>query len=241
MYFNNNSSSSSSGILLNTCVNVGVPANGTIAANGTVTLTIALNTTYSNGIWLWFPAGAVSGGSAGLYWTVMSSTTVGVVYTNYVDPTTANFTPFTPTGTLVAVTGSNLAYTQTAASALRVLNVPLAAGTFKETSRLSIYPMFAQRNGASAKVLTFAMSGTTIASFSNTTINSDMRPVILMNAGVLNRQITSNATALGTNNSTTALYTTIDTSVATSLTLTINIATATTDYVVLNALYVELK
>jgi hypothetical protein len=58
-----------------------------MGANGAVTFTVALGKTYSAansvGIWFYFPAGAVfSGSSAGIYWTVMTSTTAGTVYNN---------------------------------------------------------------------------------------------------------------------------------------------------------------
>lgn len=58
----------------------GIAPSGTIAADGTLTLGTALPLVFDGGLWLWFPAGAVDGGSAGMRWVVMSSTTVGVVY-----------------------------------------------------------------------------------------------------------------------------------------------------------------
>ena len=60
-----------------------IAPSGTMGANGAVTLGTALSATYSSGIYLLFPAGAVFSGSAlGFYWTVMSSTTVGTVFNN---------------------------------------------------------------------------------------------------------------------------------------------------------------
>ena len=60
-----------------------IAPSGTMGANGAVTLGTALTGTYSSGIYLLFPAGAVFSGSAlGFYWTVMSSTTVGTVFNN---------------------------------------------------------------------------------------------------------------------------------------------------------------
>ena len=52
--------------------------NGTIATNGTVTLGTALPLVYASA-WVRFPAGAVVGGLAGLYFVKFSSTTVGQV------------------------------------------------------------------------------------------------------------------------------------------------------------------
>jgi hypothetical protein len=69
---------------------VGVPfiiaPTGSVATGGVVTLGTALPATYLGGLFLYFPAGALySGSTAGWYWTVMSSATVGVAYNiNYV-------------------------------------------------------------------------------------------------------------------------------------------------------------
>lgn len=231
-------SSTTAYALINVNVNVGVPSSGTIATNGTVTLTTALNTTYSNGVWLWFPAGAVSGGSAGLYWTVMSSTTVGQVYTNYVDPAATVFTPYVPTS-IIAATGSNAAYTQTTASALRIINIVIKAGTLKSNSRLTVYPTIAQRNSAATKAFVYALNGATIASVSNTTVVSDLRPIVVTNVGALNRQVTSSFIGFATSGTALPLYTTIDTSVDTALTITVNMSAAT-EFAIFNLLYAEL-
>lgn len=56
-----------------------VAPSGTVAADGALTLGTALPATFGGGLWLYLPAGAIVGGSAGWYWADMSSTTVGVV------------------------------------------------------------------------------------------------------------------------------------------------------------------
>lgn len=56
-----------------------IAPSGTVAADGTITLGTALQATYSAGVELYLPAGAISGGSAGWYRAVMSSTTVGQI------------------------------------------------------------------------------------------------------------------------------------------------------------------
>lgn len=56
-----------------------VAPSGTVSADGTITLGTALPAVFSSGVYLWLPAGAISGGAAAWYLAVMSSTTVGVI------------------------------------------------------------------------------------------------------------------------------------------------------------------
>src|SRR5574337_1133130 len=86
-------------ILAQSGVPVIVVPNGTVDANGTITLGTALSIVYAGGAWIRLPAGAVVGGSAGLYWCVFSFTTQGQVYTHFADKA-AIFIPVVPTGAL---------------------------------------------------------------------------------------------------------------------------------------------
>jgi hypothetical protein len=124
-------------ILAQSGVPVGIANNGTVATNGQITLGTALPRIYSGGIWLYLPAGAVSGGAAGLYWCVMSSVTVGQVYTNFAD-TSQVFVPYIPTGTLVNAVGSNAAYTQITNTDIVLANVTLPAGSLGNSGAVSI-------------------------------------------------------------------------------------------------------
>lgn len=79
-----------------------LPASGSVGNNGALTLGVALDRIYPRA-YMYFPSGALfSGSAAGWYWTVMSSTTVGVVYNNVYTsgyptiPTTAGFTTTGP-------------------------------------------------------------------------------------------------------------------------------------------------
>lgn len=124
--------------------------SGTVATNGVVTLGTALPTTYDMGAWVYLPAGAVVSGLAGLYWVVFSSTTVGQVYTNYIDPTVA-FDPSTkPSGTLVTATGSNSAYTGLATTATFIsINIP--GNTVGEHSQIVFSEEFSYNLNANTK------------------------------------------------------------------------------------------
>lgn len=60
----------------------GIAPSGSVTggAIGNLLLGTVLPAVFSGGLWLYFPAGAISGGVAGLYWVVMTSATVGTVY-----------------------------------------------------------------------------------------------------------------------------------------------------------------
>lgn len=62
------------------------PSSGSVAANGALTLSLALFNTFP-AAYMYLPAGAAYTASpAGIYYVEMSSTTVGVIYNNIYDP-----------------------------------------------------------------------------------------------------------------------------------------------------------
>jgi hypothetical protein len=73
-------------VLLSTGVQSYVTPPGTVAADGSFTLTSAATgaSKWDNFLcWLWLPAGAVVGGAAGMYLSVLSTATSGFVLANY--------------------------------------------------------------------------------------------------------------------------------------------------------------
>lgn len=88
-----------------------IPSSGSVAANGVVTITTPLPyNLFPQSCYLRFPAGALFAGSvAGLYYTVLSSTTSGVVYKDQYFGGVP-LTPVTPEGIVAAGPG---AYAQT--------------------------------------------------------------------------------------------------------------------------------
>jgi hypothetical protein len=132
-------------------VPVGIAPNATVATNGQITLGTALPRIYSGGIWLRLPAGAVVGGAAGLYWGVMSSTTVGQVYTNFAD-TSQGFSPYIPTGTLVNAVGSNAAYTQTTNASIVLCKITIPAGSLGANGQLRINNEFSYNLATGTKL-----------------------------------------------------------------------------------------
>jgi hypothetical protein len=136
-----------------------VAPNGTIATSGVVTPGTALPNIFPYA-WLYFPAGAVSGGSAGLYYATCTATTTCQVYTNFVDASATAFTPFIPTSPVAAV-GSNSAYTQTTAADLTLLNVTVPAGTLGAKGVLRKSMQLLLSNNANAHTFKTMLGGST--------------------------------------------------------------------------------
>jgi hypothetical protein len=223
-------------ILAQSAVPVCLAPNGTVATNGIVTLGTALPVTYSGGIWLRLPAGAVVDGLAGLYWAVMSNGTTGQVYTNYVDPANA-FTPYVPSGTLAAATGSNAAYTQATGADVTLVNVTLPAGAMGNNGGMYVNYSTSNNNSAGAKVSRIKAGATTLGTFSlsATTTTGAVTSGFVRNRGVQTSQI-GHTTSVSSNNP--PVFTAIDFSASVALSLTGQLAVAT-DYLVLETFYHE--
>jgi hypothetical protein len=212
-------------ILAQSAVPVCLAPNGTVATNGTVTLGTALPTTYSGGIWLRLPAGAVSGGSAGLYYTVMSSTTVGQVYTEFVDPANP-FTPYIPS-TLVAATGSNVAYTQTTATEITLVNVTLPGGAMGANGSVRSDIYIEYNNSAGNKTFLAKLGAFTYQSVINTTTTFLAMMRLVWNRGDVARQVSHTSPPLGTTSGVVAATGTVNTAVDQTMIISANLATAT--------------
>lgn len=222
-------------VVYQTAVPVILAPSGTIATNGVVTLGTALPTIYANA-WCYFPAAMMSAGLAGLYFVKFSSTTVGQVYTNFVDASTTAFTPYIPSN-LVAGVGNNGAYTQTTASNLTLANVTIAGGSMGLNGKIRTTPKFALLNNANSKVLGQFFGGANLGLSNNfASVAGAGALCSIINRGVTNAQLSSGN--IGDLGSTIPLYGTIDTSINQPLTLTGQLATAT-DYIILEAFTVE--
>jgi hypothetical protein len=145
-----------------------IPNSSTVATNGNITVT-ALASSYTGGAWVYLPAGAVVSGLAGLYWTVFTSTTAGNVKTNYVDPATTEFLPYTPTGAVVSATGSNGAYVTLIATDTPLVNITLPANSVTVGSTIKTFSRVTCPNAADAKTVTHALGATTIGTQAFTT------------------------------------------------------------------------
>jgi hypothetical protein len=138
-----------------------------MAANGAVTLGTALSAIYSFGLWLYFPSGAVYAGSAaGLYWCVMSSTTVGTVYNNiHIPGTNSPDPPTSPTAVVAAGPG---AYTG-ATSEITVWSYTMPRGTWTPPKNLIVDTWGFFPNNANAKTVRIRFGATEFYRYAPTT------------------------------------------------------------------------
>jgi hypothetical protein len=175
---------------------VGVAPSGTMANNGAVTFGTAFLTTYSGGIWLWYPAGAVAAGvpaAAGYLWTVMSSTTVGTVYnstfTGLAIPTLGVQTAFVTTGP-GAFTG--------AVTAQAAIAVQVPANAVGLSGAIIFDYEMVPNNTAGSKIgavffnTAAAAGGTQVSQLSLTTTRASSTSVI-QNRGVATAQVRNTA------------------------------------------------
>ena len=210
-----------------------IPNSSTVATNGAITLT-ALPDTYALGAWVYLPAGAIVGGAAGFYWTIFSSTTAGIVKTNYVDPSATEFLPYVPTGTLTTAVGSNSAYVTPTASDIALINITLPANTVSVGSALKAFCRVTCPNAADAKTVKHLLGSTTIGSqaFSTST------------GGTLTTATFSRTNAkqvmgtFGVSGIAATTFGTVNTAAASKFVITGQLA-ATTGYIVLEAFTVS--
>ncbi len=217
----------------------GVPPNGTVAADGTITLVAALRTTYPHA-WVYLPAGAVVGGLAGMYYVRMSSTTVGQVFTNYVNATTTEFVPFIPSETPTLAVGSGSAYTQTTGTGLNIFNKTIVGNLLGPRGMLRASPLYTVSNNANNKVgrLWYGTAGS-FQSAGISTVNGQAAIVTLRNKGVTNAQMAFNSNNGDIGNPGGVSDITVDSTINQPLLFTGQITNATTDYLFLEGLTLE--
>ena len=216
---------------------VAVANSGTIATAGTVTLGTALPRIYP-AIWLYFPASAVVGdATGGLYFCVMSSTTVGVVYAGkqgVANGVTAAFQPTIPT-TLVAVVGSNAGYTGSTTET-NLINVAIPADTVGNNGQVRVTVNWTTNNTAGAKTGKTYLGASQIAqSASYTTSTGGSQTISVRNAGALNF---NSSQIIGGTATAAAVYTAVDTNVASFIGISGTVAVAT-DFTIVEGYTVE--
>jgi hypothetical protein len=222
-------------ILAQSGVPAGLAPNGTVATNGQITLGTALPRVYSSGIWLYLPAGAVVGGLSGLYWCVMSSTTVGQVYTKFAD-TSLGFVPYTPTGTLVNAVGSNASYTQATGATITLASFILSGGLLGSNGQLFHNVLFTYNTAAGTKLFVSWVGSNQLSGSSRTTAGGvDSFTSRMRNNG---SQAVNTMFAISESSANSApgalSQTVVDTSVNQTILMTANIDTAT-NYLILES------
>jgi len=222
--------SQSNSIVAKSAIPVILAPSGTVATAGVVTLGTALPFIYANA-WVRLPADAVVGGLAGLYYVVFSSTTVGQVYTNFVD-TAAAFTPFIPTGTLVPAVGSDAAYTATISADVTLVNVTIPANTLGANGSATLEVLASNNGTAGAKNVSGKFGGSKFLSADVTTSVTVDTAKTVTNRGVVAVQVVHPQHIVGAVSAVAVTRLAINTAAAVSVAITGQVAVAT-DYVVL--------
>lgn len=216
-------------------VPIGIAPTGNFAANGAWTSGTALGATYSGGIWLYFAAGKpFVGSAAGFYWTVMTNTTVGTVYTNTHTPgTNSSDIPASPTAIVGAGQGANTGVT----SEITAVSVTVPGGLMGKNGGARLEVFGSNNNSGGTKAIQAKLSTTQVGYQQQTTGVAWRIIAFPQNSGVLNSQNAPRANTIGS--STSALHVaSIDTSVDVSLSVSLQLNTAT-DWCITNGFRCE--
>jgi hypothetical protein len=199
-------------VLAQSAIPYGIANSGTVAVNGTYTAGTAYNTTYSGGIYLYFPATAFATAAAGFYWCVASSTTA--------------FTVYTDSSATTPVTGSNVAFTGDT-TARTAITATIPAGAIGANGSVDVRTSFSANSTAGTKNSIIRYDSTTIltqASASNSTSNAGGRIYNRNSESLQRTQSYVSGTAGGS-------FTSVDTSVSVSFNIQIQITVATDVFV----------
>lgn len=204
-----------------------LPSSGSMADNGALTLTTALDATYAE-CYMLLPANAIEAGSAaGAYFTQMSSTTVGTVFNN----TYTSGKPSAPASPTAFVTTGPGAYTQST-SETTLLSFTLPGGALGTNGSLFYFPQYVLSSTANAKTPRLKIGGTNFGAASLSSIAQSLSPVTFRNKGAANRNVGNAATGFVTAAANLPVHGTIDTSTDQAMLVTAQLANAA-DYVVL--------
>lgn len=159
-----------------------VAPTGSVAANGAVTLGTALPTTYSGGVWLYFPAGAAFAGSvAGWYFTVMSSATVGQIYNvNYVSGQPVNPPAQNLLSNAIVAAGPG-AYTGVVTAV--TISIPLNPNVLGVNGFARFTEFFQTNNSAGLKSFSVAIGGVSLSTLTATTSTGTVAQSLLFSNG----------------------------------------------------------
>lgn len=213
-----------------------LPSSGLMGNNGALTLTTALDQTYTSA-YFYMPAGAIAVSStAGFYYGTMSSTTAVTLFNNpYVSGTST--IPASPTA--FATTGAG-AYVQTTATNLTAYSLSLAGGTLGIYDEVQSHGLISYNNSAGQKTLTLQYSSYAYGTAGVTTTTNYSFQGGFANVGTVNKQYQTGTTALSLAAGGAAVpsYGAINSASAQNLTALLKLAVAT-DYVILQSFTTE--
>jgi hypothetical protein len=145
-------------------VAIGIAPSGTVGSNGLLTLGTALALTYSDGLWLYFPANAITGANAaGFYWTVMSSTTVGTVYnTTYTPGLNSGAGSWAIPGSPTAFSGTTGAAYTGVTTQITALRLQIPAGALGVNGFMREWALSRANSSAGTKTILGLFGGTSL-------------------------------------------------------------------------------
>lgn len=214
-------------------VPVAIAPTGSTTAAGVITLGTALPRIYP-AIWLYLPAAVITGdATGGLYFAIMSSTTVGQLYLtpgkqgvqNGVNTAALPFQPSVPSGLVVPTSGFASGAFTGSTTETYLINIPLPAASLGFQGQVKIAVNQTTNNSAGAKTFRTTLNTTTIGqTASYTTSTGGTQTIALRNNGAQNF---NSSQVVGGTTTAAAVYTAIDTSVAAFIGLAATIAVAT--------------
>lgn len=216
-------------ILAQTGIAVGIAGTGSVGANGALTLGTALfsATPYTQGCYMFFPAGAAFAASpAGFYLVKMTTATAGTIFNNTFTASGAMPTiPASPTGITDAGPG---AYTGDT-TARTVWQFTLPANTLGKNGCLGIDQQQTYTNSANTKTFITSFGGSNILNATPTTTSQCYQIRKMFNRGVTNAQIIPPAGqfGIGTATATNPVSIGVDTTASVVIASTVQLSNAT--------------
>lgn len=179
-------------LLFRGSIPVGIAPTGTMANNGAVTLGTAIPAIYA-ACYLYLPANAiVAGSAAGLYYTVMSSTTVGQVFNN----TYTSGIPATPASPTAFVTTGPGAFAGSIARQT-LITLTLPGGLMGLNGSLDLESLWSATNNANAKTPTVVFGGNDVSTSALTSAAAIHDTRLIMNKASAALQIAQAGAATG--------------------------------------------
>ena len=168
-----------------------LPGSGTIGNNGALTLGTALfpANNYPLSAFAYFPTGALFAGSvAGIYYTVLSSSTTGTVYQNLY----AGGAPVIPAAPLAWATTGPGAYVQTVGVTIPMISTTVAGGSMGTNGSIRTSGSFNATSNANSKVYFNMFGGASVQGANVTTSTFLGLMSFVRNRGVANKQVVLN-------------------------------------------------
>lgn len=204
----------------------GIAPSGTIGtgASGNITLGGAIHRIFTEGIWLYLPTIATTPAiTEGMYWVVMSSTTVGTVYASGPGSAAINFTV-------------GASYTGVTGTTVTLSTVTLPANTLTAGCVVQAVPQYMFKSSSGTKTLGSFYGTSQFWQSTATTNASDQVLVVLRGLTAAKQAGTANSSSGTGNSPNSPAIITEDATVSKTVTFTGSLNTAT-DYLIMDGIH----